>query len=80
VTLTAAQQSVCFAKDAKRYTLLHPAVPMQLHVYLEPRIMEDGCKRYFQLEMDPEGEGVLPLTSVVAGELYFRLNEETGSF
>jgi hypothetical protein len=54
--LNSTQQSLCFSKDAKRYTLLHPAVPMQLRVFLEPRITEDGCKRYFQLEMDPEGE------------------------
>jgi hypothetical protein len=41
--------------------------------------MEDGCKRYFQLEMDPEGEDVLPLTSVMAREPYLHLNNETGS-
>jgi hypothetical protein len=77
--LTQQQQSLCFSKDAKRYALLHPAVPLQLRVYLEPRITEDGLKRYFQLEMDPEGEGVLPLTSVQAGEPYFHLNRETGA-
>jgi hypothetical protein len=77
--LTQQQQSLCFSKDAKRYALLHPAVPLQLRVYLEPRITEDGLKRYFQLEMDPEGEDVLPLTSVQAGEPYFHLNRETGA-
>jgi hypothetical protein len=70
---------MCFSKDAKRYALLHPAVPLQLRVYLEPRITDDGLKRYFQLEMDPEGEDVLPLTSVQAGEPYFHLNRETGA-
>jgi hypothetical protein len=75
--LTQQQQSLCFFKDAKRYAVLNPAVPLQLRVYLEPRITEDGLKRYFQLEMDPED--VLPLTSVMAGEPYFHLNRETGA-
>jgi hypothetical protein len=52
---------------------------MQLRVFLEPRITEDGCKRYFQLEMDPEGEDVVPVASVMAGEPYLHLNTETGS-
>jgi hypothetical protein len=77
--LNSAQQSLCFFKDAKRYALLHPAVPMQLRVFLEPRITEDGCKRYFQLEMDPEEEDILPVASVIAGEPYLHLNTETGS-
>jgi hypothetical protein len=59
--------------------MLHPAVPMQLCVFLELCITEDGCKRYFQLEMDPEGEDVLPVASVMAGQPYLHLNTETGS-
>jgi hypothetical protein len=78
-TLSQAQQASCAAKAAKRYALLHPAVPMQLRVFIQPRIMEDGTKRYFQLEMDPMGPGVLPIAQVLAGDPNFRINKDTGA-
>jgi hypothetical protein len=68
----------CVARDGKRYTLLHPAVPLRLHVYFQPLLTRDNFKRYFQLEMDPDGEGVLPIETVRAGDPYWRVNPETG--
>jgi hypothetical protein len=52
---------------------------MQLRVFIQPRIMEDGTKRYFQLKMDPLGPGVLPISQVLAGDPYFRINKDTGA-
>jgi hypothetical protein len=58
----------CVARDGKRYSLRHPAVPLRLHVYFQPLLTRDNSKRYFQLEMDPNGEGVLPIKTVRAGD------------
>jgi hypothetical protein len=66
------------ARDGKRYALLHPAVPFRLHVYFQPLLTRDNFKRYFQLEMDPDGEGVLPIERVRAGDPYWHVNPETG--
>jgi hypothetical protein len=77
-SFTEAQLKDCVARDAKRYALLHPAVPLRLCVYFQPLLMRDNCKRYFQVEMDPDGEGVLPIETVRAGDPYWRVNPETG--
>jgi hypothetical protein len=75
---TEAQLKDCVARDAKRYALLHPAVPLRLRVYFQPLPMRDNCKRYFQVEMDPDGEGVLPIETIRARDPYWRVNPETG--
>jgi hypothetical protein len=77
-SFTEAQLKDYVARNAKRYALLHPAVPLRLCVYFELLRMRDNCKRYFQVEMDPDGEGVLPIKTVRAGDPYWRVNPETG--
>jgi hypothetical protein len=67
----------CVAREGKRYALLHLAVSPRLHVYFEPRLTRNNFKRYFQLEMDPNGERVLPIKTVRAGDPYWRMNPET---
>jgi hypothetical protein len=75
---TEAQLKDCVARDAKRYALLHPAVPLRLRVYFQPLLTRDHFKRYFHVEMDPDAEGVLPIETVRAGDPYWRVNPETG--
>jgi hypothetical protein len=74
---TEAQLKDCVARDAKRYALLHPDVPLRLRVYFQPLLTRDNFKRYFQVEMDPDDEGVLPIETVRAGDPYWCVNPET---